>query len=208
MNTARFRMVATTVIATGALLISGQPAQATEVTVTESCRAKPPLMAPQYSDQSLTTDVTAPATVAPKSNFDIVVTTAPQTVPSEVNGYQVKEVKNITAKFPIPANSTYVRATLSGGNVPGPAPTLSVVGNDVIVKIAGPIPGGATYQVPVVTATLKSGARGTIETRLGGTSYDDPGITFTAVVNTGFYVNVPVACYPNPNPVITTTTIG
>lgn len=208
MNIARFRIVATILIATGALLISGQPAQAAEVTVTESCRAQPPLIGTQYFDQSLTTDVAAPATVAPNTNLDIVVTTAPQTLPGEVNGYTVKEVKNLKAKFPIPANSTFVGATLTGGNVPGPAPTFAVVGNDVVVSVAGPIPGGATFQIPVVTATLKSGASGTIETRLGGTSYDAPGITFTAVVTIGFNVNVPVACYPNPSPILTTTTIG
>jgi len=79
------------------------------------------------------------------------------------------------------------------------------------VTVPGPIPGGATFQLPALHLTLSaSGASGTaIATRLSGTSYSDPGLTFSATVRAGiFTVNVPTSCFPNPSPVLTSTTIA
>jgi dehydratase len=60
-----------------------------------------------------------------------------------------------------------------------------------------------------VTINLTAGASGTIETKLGGTSYTDPGLTFTAVVSSFLGdITAPTACFPDPSPVFTTTTIG
>src|SRR5690606_12197347 len=53
-------------------------------------------------------------------------------------------------------------------------------------------------RAPTVTAHLKAGESGTIETKLYGTRHDDPGLTFNAVVSTIIGdVEVPSSCYPN-----------
>lgn len=207
MKVQQFRRAAVLTVAAAIVpAVLAIPATATPVTATYACKASPPLMAPQYATQSATADFTAPATVAPRTPYDVVITSEPQTVPSEYGGYTLKEIRNITAKVPVPANSTFVTATISG-DVPGGATTWSVSGGNVLIKVPGPIPAGATYAIPTVTATLKSGRSGSIDYRLGGTSYSDPGLTFTAVASVGFDVNVPVACYPDPNPVVTSTLI-
>lgn len=184
------------------------PASATTYDVTYDCKASTPAGA-QYGTQTHTVDISAPATVAPGAAFDIVIDAAPLTIPSEFNGYRIKEIRNIKLKAPIPANSTYVSAELSGGSNLGPTPpTISVSDGVATVSVAGPIPGGSTIEFPTVTVHLTAGQSGTIETRLYGTSYSDPGLTFTAVVRQLWDINVPTSCFPNPSPVFTTTTIG
>ncbi|MER6799255.1 cyclase, partial [Amycolatopsis mediterranei] len=77
------------------------------------------------------------------------------------------------------------------------------------LSFPGPIAGGATFELPTVTAHLTAGQSGTIQTKLGGTSYSDPGLTFKAVASTIIGdLTAPTACFPNPSPVFTTTTIG
>ena len=78
-----------------------------------------------------------------------------------------------------------------------------------MLKVPGPIKGGADFELPTVTINLQAGGTGTITTKLGGTSYDAPGLTFTAVVVVfGFPVDAAAKGYPDPSPVLTTTTIG
>ncbi|MFC7613661.1 cyclase [Actinokineospora soli] len=172
-----------------------------------ACQGSTP-MGPQNFNFAQSAEVTAPATVAPGAAFSIVIDPAPNTIPSSVNGYTVRRVENLALKVPIPANSTYVSATLSGGSNVGTT-NISVSGGVATITATGPIAGGATFELPTVTANLTAGASGTIQTKLYGTSYSDPGLTFTAVVASFLgNINVPTKCYPNPNPVITTTTIG
>jgi dehydratase len=86
---------------------------------------------------------------------------------------------------------------------------VQLEGNELVLKVPGPIPGGASYQLPTLSLRLKSGRPGTaIETKLKGTSYDDPGLTLQAKIKWKFITTTaPVTCYPNPNPALTTTTI-
>lgn len=124
----------------------------------------------------------------------------------------MQDIRNVDLLIPVPPNSTYRGADLSGGSNLGPnPPTISVHNNVVDVHLDGPLAGGSTVTFPTVTAHLTaSGAAGsTITTQLYGTSYADPGLTFTADVSTFFgTVSAPTSCYPNPNPVITTTKIS
>ena len=47
-----------------------------------------------------------------------------------------------------------------------------------------------------------------IETKLKGTSYDDPGLTLQAKIKWKFVTtSAPVACYPDPNPALTRTAV-
>ncbi|WP_216216196.1 cyclase [Amycolatopsis aidingensis] len=186
------------------------PATAESFDITFDCRADAPIVGPQQVSLSQATEVTAPATVAPGGELDVVVDPAPNTVPAEVSGYTVKEVKDFALEIPIPANSTYVDAVLSGGSGIGDTPPVIEVADGVAtVSFPGPIAGGAEFELPTVTATLAAGESGTIETRLGGTSYDDPGLTFTAVATVGFIdIEAPTVCFPNPSPTLSTTTIS
>lgn len=173
------------------------------------CEAKPPIVGAQYLKLNQDADVTAPATIAPGGALDVVIDPAPNSVPAEVSGYKVKEIKDFTLKIPIPANSTFVSADLAGGSGIGSTPPkLTVSGTVATLSFPGPIAGGSTFELPTVTAHLTAGSSGTIETKLGGTSYTDAGLTFTAVVNAGFDVSAPTSCFPNPSPTFTTTTIG
>ncbi|MGW6201514.1 hypothetical protein ACWF0M_35570 [Kribbella sp. NPDC055110] len=154
-------------------------------------------------------DAQAPAVVRSNTRFTIAVHLQPGTLPGEVKGFKLKEVRDLTLRIPVPANSSYISAGLTGGSGLNSTPTVQLEGTTVVVKVAGPIPGGANFQLPTLTVRLKSGRPGTtIETKLQGTSYDDPGLTFQAKIKWKFITTTaPVACYPNPNPALTQTTI-
>ncbi|MEV7037954.1 cyclase [Amycolatopsis sp. NPDC051061] len=186
------------------------PASAATTAVTFDCQADAPIVGPQQVSLNQDTDVTAPATVAPGGAFDVVIDPAPNTVPSDVSGNKVKNINTFALKFPIPANSTYVGADLAGGSGLGDtAPTIAVANGVATLSFPGPIAGGATFELPTVTTHLTAGQSGTIETKLSGTSYSDPGLTFKAVASTIIGdITAPTACFPNPSPVFTTTTIG
>jgi dehydratase len=178
--------------------------------VTFDCQADAPIVGPQQVSLDQATDVTAPPTVAPGAAFDVVIDPGPNTVPSEVSGNKVKNINTFALKFPIPANSTYVGADLTGGSGLGAtAPVIAVADGVATLSFPGPIAGGATFELPTITAHLTAGQSGTIETRLSGTSYSDPGLTFNAVASTFIGdLTAPTSCFPNPSPVFTTTTIG
>ncbi|MEU4608456.1 hypothetical protein AB0F43_36180 [Kribbella sp. NPDC023972] len=72
-----------------------------------------------------------------------------------------------------------------------------------------PEPRGANYQLPSLSVRLKSGRRGVVvETRLKGTSYDDPGLTLQAKIKWKLVtITSPVSCFPDPNPALTRTVV-
>jgi dehydratase len=147
--------------------------------------------------------------VAAGGALDVVVDPAPSTVPAEVSGFTVKNVNTFTLKVPVPANSTLTGVDLAGGSNLGGTPTWTQDGAVVVVTFPGPIAGGSTFELPTITAHLTAGASGVIESGLYGTSFDDPGLTFTTVASTILGdINAPTSCYPDPNPVLTSTTIG
>ncbi|WUJ75210.1 hypothetical protein OG809_18475 [Kribbella soli] len=154
-------------------------------------------------------NATAPATVRPNARFTVAVDLQPGTLPSEVKGFKLQEVRDLALRIPIPANTSYVSAKLSGGSGLNSTPSVQLDGNTAVVKVAGPIPGGASYQLPTLSVRLKSGRAGTtIETKLKGTSYDDPGLTLQAKIKWKFLsTTAPVACYPDPNPALTSTRV-
>ncbi|MFG1906359.1 hypothetical protein [Kribbella sp. NPDC048928] len=155
-------------------------------------------------------DAQAPAAVRANTRFTIAVHSQPGTLPSDVKGFKLQEVRDLTLRVPVPANSSYVGAVLTGGSGLNSNPTVQLEGNTAVVKVPGPIPGGANYQLPTLSVRLKSGRAGTtVETKLKGTSYDDPGLTLKAKIKWKFLsTTAPVACYPNPNPSLTRTTVS
>jgi dehydratase len=198
----------TAVVAALAAAVVVAPTAAAATDIVYDCEATTPL-GPEYAtlDQSL--DATAPATVAPGAAFDVVVDPAPDTVPTELAGYQVTNVNTFALSLPVPANATLASVALSGGAGLGGTPTATVAGDVVTIAFPGQIAGGGTFELPTITAHLTAGASGTVDTTLGGTSHADPGLTFNTVVVTPVGdVSTPTACFPNPNPVLTSTTIA
>jgi dehydratase len=174
-----------------------------------ACRADAKFGRPTVSLKQAV-DARAPATVPANTRFTVAVNLRPGTLPSEVKGFKLKEVRDLTLRLPVPPNSSYVDASVTGGSGLNSTPTVRLDGTTVIVTVAGPIPGGASYQLPTLSLRLKAGRAGTaIETRLKGTSYDDPGLTLQAKIKWKFITTTaPVACYPDPNPALTRTAVG
>lgn len=198
----------TTALAAAAMLVVPAPAAAAATDINYDCQADTPLGTENVS-LTQTVDATAPATVAPGGALDVVVDPAPNQVPAEAAGFTVKEVRTFTLTVPVPSNATLTGVDLSGGSGLNSTPTWSQSGGVVTVRFAGPIPGGSTFELPTITAHLTAGASGAIESTLGGSSYDDPGLTFTTVVSTFIgNISAPTSCFPNPNPVLTSTAIA
>jgi dehydratase len=194
---------------TAAVLALAQPASAATHDIVYDCQADTPLGAENLT-LNQTVDATAPETVAPGGTLSVVVDPAPNNVPSEAAGYEVKEVHTFALKVPVPTNATLDDVELTGGSGLGDTPPAwSEDGGVVTVTFAGPIAGGATFELPTVTAHLTAGASGAIDSNLYGSSYDDAGLTFTAVVSTFIGdISAPTSCFPNPNPVLTSTAIA
>jgi dehydratase len=206
----RFTLLKTGVAAVVAVAASVvlAPTASAATDIVYDCQADTPLGTENLS-LNQTVDATAPASVAPGGALDVVVDPAPNQVPSEAAGYTVKNVHSFTLKVPVPANATLTGVDLTGGSGLGSTPTWTEANGVVTVSFAGPIAGGATFELPTITAHLTAGASGAIESKLYGTTYDDPGLTFTAVVDTFIGdISAPTSCFPNPNPVLTSTTIG
>ncbi|RMI30691.1 hypothetical protein EBN03_21080 [Nocardia stercoris] len=87
------------------------------------------------------------------------------------------------------------------------AGTVAISGGNVVLTVPGPIAGGTSFTPPAVTMNVTAGAAGTsITSKYAGTSYSNPGMTMTT--NIAFFGGVATACYPNPSPTLTTTTVS
>jgi dehydratase len=163
------------------------------------------------STMTFSVTATQPASVASGAAFTDVLSTGSITVPSSSNGYTIKQIQDIKLRIPVPSNSTYVSAALSGGSGLGSAkPTLAQSGGTITITVPGPIAGGKTFTLPTLTLNLKAGSSGTtVSTTLSGTSYSNPGLTFTAVSSViGIPINGSSVGYPSPSPVLGTTAIS
>jgi dehydratase len=72
-------------------------------------------------------DAKAPATVPPNTRFTVAVDLEPGSLPGEVRGFTLKEVRDLSLRVPIPANSSYITAPVSCFPDPNPALTRTVV---------------------------------------------------------------------------------
>ncbi|MDX6281028.1 MAG: dehydratase [Kribbellaceae bacterium] len=154
-------------------------------------------------------DAKAPASVRAGSGFTIAVDLKPGELPSEVRGFKLKEVRDLTLRVPVPNNTWFISGRLTGGSGLGSTPTLEHSGRVIAVHLGGPVPGGSAYRLPTLSVRLKAGGSGrVVKTGLLGTSFDDPGLTLTATIKWKFItIKSPVACYPDPNPTLTRTQI-
>jgi dehydratase len=181
------------------------------VNVNWDCEAYPPIGSASHLTLASTIDTTAPAHVAAGDIFEAVLAARPLTLPSEASGYHLNSIRNVKLRIPVPSGATLRGVSLSGGaNIPG-TPTVSQANGVVTLSISDKISGGSTFQFPAVHLSLTaSGVPGTsIETKVSGTSYSDPGLEFTAQVHVspGIDPDVPAKCFPNPSPALSSTVI-
>ena len=153
---------------------------------------------------------TAPATVAPDSSLAVQLSVGSITVPSSADGYTVEQISGIALQIPVPADSTYDSAGLSGGsNLGSGTPSVSESNGVVTISVPNTIKAGTTFTLPTLTLNLTSGASGSIDTALSGTSYTSPGLTFTAEISIfGFGVSGSAVGYPTTSPTLTSTAIS
>src|SRR5690349_2406720 len=125
------RLAAGAALALGAALLVAGPAAAEPQTIDYPCQAST-AFGPIATTFDQEVEAAAPATVAPGGDLAVVVTTSPDQVPATVSGFPVIELRDFRLVFPIPANSTFVSAELSGGAGLGDAvPVVTVEGNNV-----------------------------------------------------------------------------
>jgi dehydratase len=205
------RLPAAVLGAAAALALASGAASAADVPLSLACQATPPIGSAQTFTIGAGVNGTAPTTVAAGGAFAVALAPDAITVPGSVNGNTVNSISNLKLSAPVPANATLNGETLSGGSGLGSGtPTVSVSGGNLVMTVPGPISGGSTFTLPTLNLNLTAGASGsTVQTQLAGSSYSSPGLTFTANVTSGiFTVNAPTACYPSPNPVLTSTSIS
>jgi dehydratase len=167
----------------------------------------------QTADSTLGVQVSgsAPSSVAAGAAFSVALSVGSITVPASASGYSIQQIQNIDLKIPVPSDSTYVSSSLSGGSGFGSAaPSVSESSGVLDIAIPGPIAAGKTFTLPTLTLNLTAGASGgTVTTTLAGTSYSNPGLTFTAVISVLFFsVDAGTVGYPTTSPTLTTTTIS
>jgi dehydratase len=165
-----------------------------------------------YDTNNTGATVLAPRSVAAGGDFVVEITPDPVEVPTSGGGYSIGSLTNLKVSLAVPAGATFVGATLSGGsNLGGGTPTVSQSGGKVTLTVPGPLAPGTTAVLPKLDITFQAtGGPGTlIESKFAGTSYSNPGLTFTVAV-TGTPIGTITAtsnCYAQPNPVLATTEV-
>ncbi len=180
--------------------------------LTLSCQTPNPLGPANISAFPTGVTTVVPATAAQGANFGVQMTADPMNIPTSGGGYPIVRLSNLVIRFDVPAGSSFVSATLSGGSSLGSGtPTVAESGGQIVMTVPGPLAPGSTAVLPTVNATMQAtGSVGsTISARLAGTGYSDPGITFTSVVKVLFSnISANSSCYvPGTNPVLATTEI-
>jgi dehydratase len=133
-------------------------------------------------------------------------------VPSSGGGYSIGGLTNLQVSLAVPSGAAYVSTTLTGGsNLGSGTPTVSQSGSKVTLNVPGPLAPGSTATLPKLSITfMATGGPGTlIESKFAGTSYSNPGLTFTVSV-TGTPIGTITAtsnCYAQPNPILATTEV-
>ena len=165
------------------------------------------LAGPQDADQSLTLNVNAPDQVVQGQNFLAQVSMDPQVIPTDFGGNTVNNIRAIVLKVPVPANSSYVSATLSGITAGW---SVNHSGGVITLSTTNSYAGGSSFVPPTVNLTLNaSGATfSTIAVRGGGSptfnsnNPGNPSYSLTANINAPVIgaLDVFVKCYADGAP--------
>ncbi|GDY33560.1 hypothetical protein [Gandjariella thermophila] len=188
---------------------SAEPALAATRAFTYQCLGSTPLgLVNGFAYQDVLS-TSAPASVPAGQNMTIVVNPRRNQMPSAIDDRPVVFTSGITLKLPMPTNSTFVSASLSGGFGTGPV-TVTPASPYLVFSIPGPIVGGATFQLPTLTLTVTAGpaSSGPVIFKLDGFTMPNPALTFTArIQGSTITADVPTRCIPNPNAALTQTTV-
>ncbi|WP_279582500.1 hypothetical protein [Fodinicola feengrottensis] len=173
MKLATRRLATITALAVVPVLTLGTAASATQ-TAMYKCQAT---AVGQTADFTLNQDLdaSAPATVAAGGAVAVVIDPASNQIPGSAGGYTIKNVQDLSLNIPVPANATFVSATLVGGSGLNSTPTVALSGSNVVLSVPGPVNGGSTFELPTITLNLTAGGSGTITSQLGGTPAGRPG---------------------------------
>ncbi|MGW6376994.1 Ig-like domain-containing protein [Rhodococcus sp. NPDC055112] len=133
---------------TAGLALIGGPAHAGTVNFQTACQATPSKFAgPQHQVAAASATVTAPATVAPGDTFTYRIQPGPGSYPDSQSGGTTTNLSRIKFDFEIPANSTFVNATVvpgTGANLDNVPPNVlrintsgSVDANGSLLRLSG-----------------------------------------------------------------------
>ncbi|MFD1814391.1 Ig-like domain repeat protein [Rhodococcus gannanensis] len=128
-------------LAAGLALI-GAPASADAVNFQTACQATPSvaIAGAQHKVVAASATVTAPATVTPGQTFTYRIQPGPGSYPDSESGGTTAGLSRLKFDFEIPANSTFVGATVvagTGGNLAGVAPNVLRINTSGAVDAAG-----------------------------------------------------------------------
>ncbi|HXM57970.1 MAG TPA: hypothetical protein VOB72_21415 [Candidatus Dormibacteraeota bacterium] len=184
-------------------LATAVPAAATSVVpVTLRCTASA-LGVTQTTTQTDDWTVSAPASVASGGWFDVTITPPSWVAPTMLGSATATSIKNVTLRITITNATLKGVGPLSGGSGNLGTTAVSISGGTIVVTASGPIPAGASWQLPSITLSLTAGTAGMPAT----TSLTGTALTYTTVVRSGpFTINAPTSCTPVPDPTILTST--
>jgi dehydratase len=193
-----------------------------------SCSATSTLGTASFAQQ-LALQVSAPVQSLPSKTFSVTITDPGETLPATLQGDPVTSESNVNVVIPLPADATFVSATLSGGSNVGSGASVSAVADpsiagltDLVESVPGPIAAGATFSMPTVDLTLTASSNVGDVIRLGLMNVQpvapsplsgDAAFSATAQVTTppGPTADVSETCWPaSPiaGPLSTTTVVA
>jgi dehydratase len=197
--------------AVGLVVLPASPAGAAdtvnqETDFTLACTAQTPL-GPQAADFALTVFTEYETPVARGQTTQIKVSQPPLAIPTELEGFTVKRVTNVLARFRAPENFQVTGTSLTGGNYPqtpgwntGGSGSVSYSAATNLVTLA--IPGPIVPPVEVLPPTINIDAKaiGRVGTS-GHLRFDSFQLEAVLVVDGLGDVFVSMNCpTPNPNP--------
>lgn len=217
----RFGATAALVGLAAALTACDDPPTTVSTTVEHDCEIKSNhIFVPNTVGENITTyATTSPQAVAPDGTATVKIVPEPFSFSGEPTAYgTVTRLSNLVWKVAVPANASLTSHTIDGwANVGAGTPTSSVNGGIVTISVPGPIAASTaaapnTATLPTLTLELAAtGATGSrVETKMAGTSYASPGLTFDTRV-TGTVVgtiNPSFSCFPVVNPALHSTLIS
>lgn len=102
-------------------------------------------------NQAASVNVNTPATVAQGQTFTMTVAPGPFVIPTNVSGYDLTGMSDITIRFPLPPALTWVDGVMSASTNTGTGyPSIGFDGTDVVYRVPGPFTPGTTVQMPLV----------------------------------------------------------
>ena len=128
------------------------------------------------------------------------------------SGATLNSIRNFVLKLPVPTNATLNTFSLTPGFGYGGTPTVALESGKLVLRVPGPVAPNTNFQLPKVTMNLTASgaALSNIQSRLAGTSYDDPGVQFLVNVTLPSPLgsaDLQTDCYPTAQTPLSTTQI-